>query len=51
MLKTVKECEREYYKKQPLEKKIRYKFWSIYYYFQIRLITFLRNLTDKIDRI
>jgi len=50
MLKSINEYERERYNKLSLKSKIIYKFWSIYYYFQIKLVMFLYNLADKIDR-
>lgn len=49
-LKTVREHEKEWYKKQPFTKKIKYRFWYVYYGLQIKIIMFLHNLADKIDR-
>ena len=50
-IRLVDEWERERNKKQPLRRKIRYKFWYICYYSAIRIATALRKLADKIDRI
>lgn len=50
MLKSINKYEKEWYNKQSLKKKIVYKFWSIYYYFQIKVVMFLYNLADKINR-
>lgn len=50
-LKTVDEWEKEWFRKKSLRRKIIYKFWNIYYYFQIGIGFFLYKLAEKITRL